>query len=83
MNSYLDEISDNLGDFREEQGERFHQDINVMEIRYQGRWEVLMKPDSCWTLKRETTKENRKRKALHRSFNEKRTRNSSKKDTDC
>ena len=36
--------------FSEEQGERFHQDIRTMEERYQGRWDVHMMADYCWTL---------------------------------
>lgn len=80
LDSHLDKFPENLGDFSEEQGERFHQDIKVMETRYQGRWDVNMMADYCWTLKREST-ENRKgkRTSLHRSFEEKRTRYSSKK----
>ena len=34
--SHLDYFPENLGAFSEEQGERFHKDINVMEKRYQG-----------------------------------------------
>ena len=34
----------------QEQGERFHQDIKVMEDRYQGRWDSHMMSDYCWSL---------------------------------
>ena len=37
LHSYLSEFSANLGDVSEEQGERFHQDVKVMEERYRGR----------------------------------------------
>ena len=37
LHSHLSEFSANLGDVIEEQGERFHQDVKVMEERYQGR----------------------------------------------
>ena len=37
LHSHLDYFPENLGAFSEEQGERFHQDIKVMEKRYQGR----------------------------------------------
>ena len=33
--SHLDRFPENLGELSEEQGERFHQDIKVMEERYQ------------------------------------------------
>ena len=38
--SHLDYFPENLGAFSEEQGERFHQDIKVMEKRYKGRWNI-------------------------------------------
>ena len=38
LDSHLDTFPDNLGDVSEEQGEKFHQDIKIMEDRYQGRW---------------------------------------------
>ncbi|KYM97739.1 hypothetical protein ALC62_11568, partial [Cyphomyrmex costatus] len=40
LDFHLDKFPHNLEDFSEEQGERFHQDIKVMETRYQGRWDV-------------------------------------------
>ncbi|GBP06198.1 hypothetical protein EVAR_3559_1 [Eumeta japonica] len=36
LHSHLDYFPESLGDLSEEQGERFHQDIRTMEIRYQG-----------------------------------------------
>ena len=36
LHSHLSEFPANLGDVSEEQGERFHQDVKVMEKRYQG-----------------------------------------------
>jgi hypothetical protein len=46
-------FSENLGAVSEEQGERFHQDIKKMARRYQGRWNVNLMGDYCWTLHRE------------------------------
>ena len=37
LRSHLDYFPENCGDYSEEQGERFHQDIICMEERYQGR----------------------------------------------
>ena len=54
--SHLDYFPENLGAFSEEQGERFHQDIKVMEKRYQGRWNISMIADYCWSLMHETSK---------------------------
>ena len=36
--AHLDFFPDNLGDISDEHGERFHQEIAIMEIRYQGRF---------------------------------------------
>ena len=35
--NHLEDFPENLGAVSDEQGERFHQDIRVMEVRYQGR----------------------------------------------
>ena len=53
LHSHLDFFSSNWGDVSDEHGERFHQDIAVMEKRYQGRWSPLMLADYCWTLVRD------------------------------
>ena len=47
LNSRLQSFLVNLGDVSDEQGERFHQDIKVMEDRYQGRWDIHMMADYC------------------------------------
>ena len=36
LHSHLEHFHENLGDYSEEQGERFHQDIKEMERHYQG-----------------------------------------------
>ena len=40
--SHLDHFTANLGDFSDEQDERFHQDIKDFEVRYQGRWDITI-----------------------------------------
>ena len=52
LHSHLDFFPSNCGDVSDEHGERFHQDIAVMEKRYQGRWSPSMLADYCWTLVR-------------------------------
>ena len=42
LHSHLDFFRPNLTDVSEEHGERFHEDIQVMEKRYQGRWDEAM-----------------------------------------
>ena len=48
--SHLDCFSTNLGDLSEEHGEEFYQDVKIKEWRYQGRWNVHMMADYCWSL---------------------------------
>ena len=37
--SHLDKFRDNCGDVSDEEGYRFHQDIQTIKERYQGRWD--------------------------------------------
>ncbi|GFX79403.1 uncharacterized protein TNCV_1715531 [Trichonephila clavipes] len=68
MHSHLDRFPQNRGDFSEEQGERFHQDLRTMEERYQGRWDSHMMADYCWSLQRDPPKVVHSRKSYKRSF---------------
>ena len=68
LHSHLDHFSKNLGDLSEEQGERFHQDIRVMEERYQGRWDATMLADYCWSLQRHCPDTKYSRKCYERHF---------------
>ena len=53
LHSYLTKFPENLGDVSEEQGERFHQDIKLMEERYQDNWDTHMMAYYCWNLIRD------------------------------
>ena len=53
LHSHLEYFPENLGALSEEQGERFHQDIKIMQKRYQGRWNVNMTEDYSWCLMRD------------------------------
>lgn len=69
LRSHLDYFPDNCGDYSEEQGERFHQDIKCMEDRYQGRWNINMLADYCWCLKRDLpAEETHRRKSMKSAF---------------
>lgn len=74
LHNHLDFFPENLGDVSEEQGERFHQDIKEMEKRYQGRWNIKMMRDYCWSLHREQQNASHRRKSYSRNFTEKRKR---------
>ena len=68
LSSHLDYFPNNCGDFSEEQGERFHQDLHQMEDRYQGYWNINMLADYCWCLKRDIPASTHRRKSLKRHF---------------
>lgn len=42
LHSHLRHFPENIDDYSEEQGERFHQDINEIGTRHQGRWDINM-----------------------------------------
>ena len=67
LHSHLNYFPENCGKFSEEQGERFHQEIAVMEERYQGQWNVSMIADYCWCLKQEDPAQHA-RKSRRRAF---------------
>lgn len=54
LRDHLDEFVSNLGDYSEQHGERFHQDIMLMEKRYGGVNISSMLSDHCWFLIRES-----------------------------
>ena len=63
----LEQSPDNLSDYSDEQGERFHQDLKVMEECYKGRWDINMLADYCWSIKRD------ERLKKHKSFKKEKT----------
>ena len=61
LHSHIDFFPPNNGDVSDEHGERFHQDIAVMEKRYQGKFNASMMGDYCWFLQRETNYDHRRK----------------------
>ena len=47
----------------DEHGERFHQDISLIEKRYEAKWNCAMLADYCWTLARDAPNMEYKRQA--------------------
>jgi len=68
LHSHLDFFPENLGAVSDEQGERFHQDIQQMEKRYQGFWNESMMADYCWMLYRNEPDKLHKRKSYSQRF---------------
>lgn len=67
LHAHLNKFKENMGAYSEEQGERFHQDIQQFERRYQGQYNENMMGDYIWSLIRESDMDyNRKpRKTTH------------------
>ena len=53
LQSDLDFFAENLGEVSEKYGERFHQDITVLEQRFKRKWNHSMLADYWWGIKRE------------------------------
>jgi len=68
LHSHMDFFPANLGAVSDEQGERYHQNISTMEKRYQGNWNPSMLADYCWTLQRDATDTEYKRKSTAKHF---------------
>ena len=66
---HIDFFRPNLGDVSEEHSERFHEDIQLMERRYQGYWDCAMMGDYVWGLVRaEGSKEHKRQSRSHVHF---------------
>jgi hypothetical protein len=63
---HLDLFPENL--VSDVHGERFHQDISNGEKRYQGKWNLSMLADYCWTLKRDVPQATYSRKSITVTF---------------
>ena len=68
LDSHLDKFPDKSGDFSDAQGERFHQDLKIMEDHYKGRWDKRMMADYCWSIKRDLSNMQHDRKSRKRRF---------------
>ena len=53
LHSHIDFFPENLESVSDEHGERFHQDIAVMESRYQGKCSASILTYYCWSLYRD------------------------------
>lgn len=68
LNSQLDFFPKNLGSVSDENGERFHRDISVMESHYQDRWSAAMLADCCWLFQGDMPNTQHKRKFTANKF---------------
>ena len=68
LKSPLNEFPTNLGDVSGEYSEHLHQDIKVMEERYQGRWNTHIMADYCWNIQRDCIDMKHSRRSRKRKF---------------
>ena len=54
LHCHIDEFQDNMGDYSEEQGERFHQDVKLFEKCYKGQYYENMTGNYIWNHVRES-----------------------------
>jgi len=66
--SHIENFPENLGDVSDEQGEGFHQDIKIMEERYQGRLSKTIMADFCWCLQRKQEEGQQKKNVTLRNL---------------
>ena len=57
-----------MGDVSDEHGERFHQEIKIIEERYQGNVSPAMMADFCWSLQRDTDEDHRRKRRCPQHF---------------
>lgn len=68
LHSHLDFFPANLGQFSDEQGERFHQEMLVIEKRFEGKSGIRMMANFCWSLQRDTSDLTYKRSRSSKHF---------------
>ena len=54
LHAHYDEFKDNVGDYSEEYGERFHQDVKSFKEHYKGQYNESMMGGYIWNLLRES-----------------------------
>ena len=54
LHSHIDESKNNMDDYSEEQGTRFHYDVKSFEERYKGQYNESMMGNCIWSLVRES-----------------------------
>lgn len=63
--NHIDTFPMNLGAHSDEHGERFHQDIAIIESRFKSKNECRMLEEYCWSLCRENGGHKRQCNRLH------------------
>ena len=62
LNSHSNFFHKNMSDVPNEHGEQFHRDISDIENRYKGKWSVGTLADYCWSIQRDDSETQHKRR---------------------
>lgn len=66
LDRHLDFFPENLGNFSDEHGERFHQDLATIEKRYSGKNACHMLAEYCWSICRDSSLQHKRQcKRIH------------------
>lgn len=68
LHDHLDFFPPNLGDFSDEHGERFHQEIMTIENRFKGKNTKNMLGEYCWSICRDTNRDSYTRQPRTSAF---------------
>lgn len=63
LHDHLEFFPENLGAYSDEHGERFHQDIALIEKRYKGKDYCKMLGEYCWTICRSSSEEHARKRS--------------------
>lgn len=68
LHNHLDFFPENCGAFSDEHGERFHQDIKIIEQRFKGKEYCHMLGEYCWSICRKTSESMHKRRTNRKKY---------------
>jgi len=68
LNSHLDFLPQNLEEFSDEHGERFHEDIFIIEKQFMGRWTCGILAEYCLSIVTENPQGGYERKRSRKTF---------------
>lgn len=68
LHNHLEFFPENCGAFSDEHGERFHQDIKIIEQRFKGKEFCRMLGEYCWSICRNSSDSEYKRQANRKQY---------------
>ena len=71
LDDHLDDFPPNCGDYSDEHGERFHQEIKTLETRYTSKNICHLLGEYCWFICRENEPEIRRKTSKRKNWKQK------------